>query len=243
MDTETLPSTHNNPPPLTPLEQAKEEISLLTGEAANWFDGAPIENEKQAEDVARILDTARKASKRWDGERKEEKRPHDEAGKAVDASWKPVIADADRIVECAKKVQTVWLIKLDEAKRAEAKRAQDEADAIAAAARKLAAENDGSLEATKARDAAIEEAKRAEKAAARADKDKADVKGEGMARAQSLRTVYRAQVDDRRLLLNHIATRDPVALTEFVEDWAAKEVRAGHREIPGVTVIEEKRVA
>lgn len=240
---EAPPMGHNNPPEPTPLEQARETISLLDGEAANWFDGTPIENQAQADDVARLLDAARKAEKQFDANRKAEKQPHDDAAKAVDAAWKPVITDAKRIVEIAKAAQTTWLIKLDEEKRAREEAARKEADAKAAEARRLAEENDGSLAAAKARDAAIEEAKRAEAAAARAANDKANAKGEGMARAVSLRTIWRSEVEDRRAILNHIAKTDPNALTAFVEDWSAKAVRSGARVLPGVRVYEERCAA
>lgn len=243
MEAEALPLGHNNPPEPTPLEQAKEELSLLDVEASNWFDGEPIKNEAQAAEVARLLDAARKAKQRFDAARKEEKKPHDEAAKAVDANWRPVIAEADRIVECAKKVQTDWLIKLDAKKRAEEEEARRIAQEKADEARRLAEEAGGTLEGAKARDAAIEEAKKAEKVAARAEHSKAGAKGEGMARSIGLRTVYRAVVEDRRLLLNHIATTDPAALTAFVEEWAAKAVRTGARAIPGVTVVEERVAA
>lgn len=236
------PIGHNQPPEPTPLEKAKEEISLLDAEAEAWA-GTPIENEQQAKDVAKLLDAARKAAKWADDTRKEEKKPHAEAAKAVDEAWKPIIADANRVVECTKKAQTDWLIKLDEAKRAEADRQRKEADAKQAEAQRLAAQTDGSVEAAKARDVAIEEAKKAEKQASRAEHDKAGAKADGMGRAIGLRTIYKAKVEDRRALLNHIATTDAQALIAFVEDWAAKEVRRGARSIPGVAVIEEKAAA
>ena len=240
---ETAGMGHNNPPEPTPLEQAREMISLLDGEAANWFDGTPIENQRQADDVAKLLDAARKAKSKFDADRKLEKKPHDEAAKAVDAAWKPVIADADRIVEIAKAAQTPWLLKLEAEKRAAEEAARKKAEEAAAEARRLAQEADGSLGAAKARDAAIEAAKQAEAAAQRAANDKAGAKGAGMARTVSLRTTWRSAVEDHRALLNFIAKHDPDALTAFVEDWAAKTVRAGARELPGVRIYEEKAAA
>lgn len=233
----------NNPPEATPIEAARELISLLDVEAANWFDGTPIENQQQADDVARLLDSARKARTKFDNDRKAEKKPHDEAAKAVDAAWKPVIAEADRIVEVAKAAQTPWLIKLDEEKRAAEAEARLVAEEKAAEARKLAEQNDGSLAAAKSRDAAIEDAKKAEAAAHRASIEKAGAKGEGMARTVSLRTTYRSEVKDRRTLLNHIAKTDPAALTAFIDDWAARAVRGGARELPGVEIWQERAAA
>lgn len=240
---EPAPIGHNNPPEPTPLEQAREALSLLDVEASAWFDGTPIENERQAEDVARLLDAARKAEKQFDGHRKAEKQPHDDAAKAVDAAWKPVITDAKRIVEIAKAAQTTWLIKLDNEKRAREEAARKEAEAKAAEARRLAEQNDGSLTAAKARDAAIEEAKRAEAIAARAAHDKAKAKGAGMTRAIGLRTTWRSEVQEHRVLLNHIAKSAPGDLTAFVEEWAARAVRGGARELPGVRIYEERAAA
>lgn len=233
----------NNPPEPTPIEEARELVSLLDVEASAWFDGEPIKNQKQADEVARLIDAARKAKQQFDKDRKAEKQPHDEAAKAVDAKWKPVIADAERILEIAKAAQTPWLIKLDEEKRAAEEKARKEAEAKAAEARRLAEEADGSLAAAKARDAAIEEAKRAEWKAQQAHNDKAGAKGAGMARTVSLRTTWRSLVEDRRAILNHIAKTDPESLTAFVEDWAAKAVRKGARELPGVNIYEERAAA
>lgn len=234
---------HNNPPEPTPLEAARETISLLDMEASAWFDGAPIENQRQADDVARLIDAARKARQQFDNQRKAEKKPHDDAAKAVDATWKPVIADAERIVEIGKAAQTPWLIKQDEEKRATEALMRAEAARAAAEARRLAEEADGSLAAAKARDAAIEEAKRAESVAHQASTDKAGAKGAGMTRAVTLRTTWRAEVQDRRALLNHIAKASPDDLTVFVEEWAAKAVRGGARDLPGVRVYEERAAA
>lgn len=239
----TVTSKDNNPPPPTPLESAQEILADLTLEGEAWLDGKPIENQAQADDVARLIDAARKAKTKFDNDRKAEKKPHDDAAKAVDAKWKPLITDAERIVEIGKAAQTPWLMQLEREKREREEAARREAEAKAEAARKLAAEADGSLAAAKARDAAIEEAKRAEAIAAKAAADKAGAKGDGMARTISLRTTWRSVVEDRRALLNHIAKTDPDALTAFIEDYAAKAVRAGARELPGVTIYAEKVAA
>lgn len=234
---------HNNPPEPTPIEEAKELISLLDVEASAWFDGKPIENQAQADDVARLIDAGRKAKTKFDNERKAEKKPHDEAAKAVDAAWKPIIADADRIVEIGKAAQTPWLIKLDTEKRALEEATRKAAEEAAAEARRLAEQADGSLAAAKARDAAIEDAKRAEHVAQMAANEKAAAKGAGMGRAISLRTTWRSEVKDRRALLNHIAKTAPADLSAFLDEWAARAVRGGQHELPGVEVWSERAAA
>jgi hypothetical protein len=233
----------NNPPAPTLVEAAREQLADIHLEAGNWLDGAEIENAAQADEVARILDAARKASKRFDADRKTEKKPHDDAAKAVDATWKPLIADADRIVEAAKATSAVWLKEQDRVKReaeAEARRIADEA---AAEARRLAEQNTGSLLAVEARDEAIERAKAAEAQAAAAVRDTASAKGEGMARRVSLRTTWRSDVEDRRALLNHIARVAPDDLSAFLDEWAARAVRGGARDLPGVRAWSEQVAA
>ncbi len=233
----------NNPPEPTPLELARETIADLTLEAGNWCDGQDIADAEQAKAVAKLLDDARKAEKRFDTDRKTEKAPHDQAGKAVDAAWKPVIADAKRIVEVSKAAQTVWLIKLDDEKRALEAATRKVAEEAAAEARRLAEASDGSLAAARARDAAVEEAKRTEQVAHFASIAKAGAKGEGMARAVSLRTTWRATVNDRRALLNHIAKNHPDDLSAFLDEWAARAVRGGNHELPGVEAWQERAAA
>lgn len=233
----------NSPPAPTAIEAARETLADINVEAEAWFDGADIENDAQADEVSRIIDNARKAKTRFEADRKVEKQPHLDAGKAVDDAWKPLTTAADRIVEVAKGVLTPWLVAKDKEKREREAAERAKADAAAAEARRLAEASDGSLAAAKLRDAAIEESKIAQARAAAAERDKAGAKGAGMARTVSLRTVHRAEVTDRRALLNHIVKLRPDDLTAWLEEWAAREVRTGARVIPGVHVWEEKAAA
>lgn len=243
MTDETPAIGHNQPPEPTAIERARELVSQIEMEASAWFDGADIENDAQADEVSRIIDAARKAAKQFDADRKDEKQPHMDAAKEVDAAWKPLLDGANRIVEVAKGTLTPWLLAKEKAKREAEEAARLEAERAAEEARRLAEENDGSLAAAKARDEAIEIARQAEADAAKAAREKAGAKGAGMARTVSLRTTWRATVTDRRALLNHVAVKAPDDLTAFLENWAATAVRTGEREIPGVHAWEEKVAA
>lgn len=236
-------SKHNNPPESTPLEKLREVVADLLAESSHWFDGKAIETEEQAAQVARILDAARKVKTQADGQRKTEKQPHADAASAVDAAWKPIIADCDRVGECAKRATTAWLIQLDEIKREREAEVRRVAEEKAANARKLAEANDGSLAATMARDHAIEDSKKEQAALSRAAHDKANAKGEGMGRAIGLRTVYRAEIVDRRELLHHIMRTAADELEAWTLQWAQSHVRAGRRTIPGVVVHEDRGAA
>lgn len=233
----------NNPPEPTPIEAAREALSDMELEANNWFDGAEVENQAQADEVSRLIDAARKAKTKFDGQRKVEKQPHMDAAKAVDTAWKPLIDGADRVAEVGKAALTPFLMAQEKAKREAERIEREKAEAAAAEARRLAAENDGSFAAAKARDEAIEAAKAAEAVAAAAERQKAGAKGAGMARTVSLRTTWRSSVSDRRALLNHVARTRPDDLDQFLEQWAARAVREGARDVPGVTIWEEKAAA
>lgn len=234
---------HNNPPKPTQIEAARETLSTLELEGGNWFDGSEVESQAQADEVSRLIDAARKAKNKFDADRKAEKQPHMDAAKAVDTAWKPLIDGAERVAEVGKAALTPFLMAQEKAKREAEEAARREAERAAAEARRLAEQQNGSLEAAKARDAAIEEAKAAEARAAAAERDRAGARGAGMARKVSLRTTWRGIVEDRRALLNHIARTRPDDLADFLDDWAARAVREGARDLPGVRVYEEKVAA
>jgi hypothetical protein len=64
-----------------------------------------------------------------------------------------------------------------------------------------------------------------------------------MTRTVALRTVWRATVNDRRALLNHIAREAPDDLSAWLDEWAARAVRGGARELPGVEAWQERSAA
>lgn len=235
----------NGGPPLDALPAIKAKIDDLETEAKAWFDGEDIANEAQAEDVSRILDDARKLAKEADNARKVEKEPHLEAGRMVDARWKPLTTNAERIEQVAKAVLTPWLkAKAKEKEEAEAA-ARRAAEAAAEDARRAAeaARESTTLDDAKARDEAIERAEEAQRQAAAIARETAGVKGQGMARAVALRTTWKSEITDRRALLNHVAVADPDALVAFLEEWAARAVRAGARDLPGVRAYPEQVAA
>lgn len=227
----------HNKPPVHLLW--KEEIDGLFEEATNWCDGEPIASQDQADKVGQLLDMIRTASKDCDKQRAAEKKPHDDAGKAVQALYKPLLDRADIAATACKKALTPWLQKVEDEKRAEAERIRKEAEEKARAAADLAAKtNADSLADQAALEDARNAAQQAQRAAGRADKDRAHVTGG--ARAVTLRTVYRAELADPIAALKFYKQRQPNELKEWLQLQADKDVRAGSRSIPGFNVIEEK---
>lgn len=222
----------NNPPA---FEAHEVNIDDLREEAKVWLDGKAVESADEAAGLNTLLDLARQAAKAADDARTAEKKPHLDAGKAVDAQWKPLIDAAQRIVDVAKKTLTPWNIaeanrKAEEARKASAA-AEAERQAEVEATR--AASASGSLADAEQADQVAEAAKQAEKIAKKAEKEATSGLG--------LRTTYRPELTDPKAAIAHYwATRreDFIAL---VNDLAAKDVRAGKREIPGFTIHAEQK--
>lgn len=117
----------NNPPALEAFSMA---IDDWMDEAKNHLDGKEIENQAQADDLGTILKTMKELARDAEKARKEEKQPHLEAGKAVDAAWKPYLDKAKLVIAEATKPLTAWRTKVQAEKDAEARRLREEAEAM-----------------------------------------------------------------------------------------------------------------
>lgn len=204
-------------------------INDLRDEAANFLDGAPIENQGQADAVTTILDSMKALSRDAEKERKAEKQPHLDAGKAVDSKWQPLIKTAKLVTEEAQKPLTVW--------RTEQQRLKDlETERL----RKLAEQQQ--LEAQEALKAAngLEQREAAEKLAesAQITERTANKIKRG---PTSLTTYWEAEITDKKALLQFVMKNDPLTLTAFLEAWAAQHVRDNKTGCAGVTAHERKK--
>jgi len=232
---------HNQPPEPTALEAFQAHMEDLRTEAGNWLDGSPVENQAQADEVSRLMDAHRKATKDADAARAEEKKPHLEAGKAIDAKWKPLIDGANLTVDACKKTLAPWLMKLDAEKRATADAARAEAEAKAqAAAEAMRAAAPTDLAAREEAEALVDAARAAERAASKAEGDRAQ--SHGGSRATSLRSYYSPVLMDGVIAARHYWDRNREACEAFFLALAKTDVQNGARSIPGFDVIEEKRV-
>ena len=229
---------HNMPPAIDAFSM---ELDNVYTEAKNWLDGAAIENQAQADAVGVIMSTARKIKKDADAARAEEKRPHDEAGKAVQAKWKPLLDRADAILSAAQKPLATFLQAEQDRQRAEAERARLEAHRLQQEAIAKQRESAGNLEATEEAAELQKQADKAVKIAAKAEKARPNVAGAD--RAIGLRTAWVGVVTDRRELLAHVMRHDPEALTAFLSEYARKAVAGGTRSLPGVDITPERKAA
>ena len=227
---------HNNPPEPTEEERIQAAVDALMVETGKLVDGDPISTEEQAEDTQAYLRKIQRAGKEVEGARTEEKKPHLDAGKAVDAKWKPFKDRLDKASKALKSKLTPWLQEVERKKREAEQAAREAAQKAARDAEKAqrAAEASGGFADA---DAAEEAKKRAEQAdldARKAAKDKAAVKGAG--RASSLRKTKTVVLDNERLLAAHYYTTRHEEFIEVLLGWAQAEVRAGSEAPPGTKI-------
>ncbi len=215
-----------------------EEVADLLLEAKNYLDGEPIANEEQATAVSSLLSRLRRVANDADDARKLEKKPHDLAGKAVQAKWAPIIGDADLAASTAKQVLAPWLRQVELQQRAEAESARIEAARLAQEAQEALAGSAGNLTARAEAEALLKTAGAAGKGAAKAAKQKAHAVGGE--RAVGLVDVYTPELVDPAAALAHYRRDQPDGLKIWLLEQAAKDVRAGVRVIPGFTIQHER---
>jgi hypothetical protein len=226
---------HNNPPAFDAYSMALDDAYST---AKDFLDGKPIETQGEADAVGRIVAEVKRIKKDADAARADEKAPHLQASRAVDAKWKPLEERADTILRAANAPLTAYLTKLA-AEQAEAERiAREEAAAKAQEAIAAQREASGSIDAVERAKALQDEADKAAKAAAKLGKAKAHVAG--MDRAIGLRTYQVATVTDRKALLQHIMRHDPEPLREWLAEYARKALPM---QLPGVEISTERKVA
>lgn len=238
---------HNGGPAPTPFEVSRDEIDDLCAEARHWLDAGGIKTQADADGVSKLLDLLRKAIKRADERRAVEAKPHDEAKAEIQARYGALIQDnksgkgrAVLAVETCKASLTPWLERQEgekQAAAAAARHAANERAREAALALQLSKPSD--LEEREHAEGLAQEARRAEAAAARAEQDRASARGG--ARAVTLRTTYRAEVTDETAFARWAWANCRADLLAALAAIAGRQVAAGTRGIPGVTVHEERK--
>ena len=230
----------NNPP--SPFEDAQEVINDLYGEAKHWLDGEPINTEELAEGVTDLLNQLRSAGKVAEELRKEEKKPHDIAAKAVQAKFKPLSDMVGLASDTCKTALQPWLLKKAEAKAIEDARLRAEAEAAEQREREVrAAAQQDDLASQEALRAAEEESAKAGAIATKAANASGGIKVGG-ARAVGLRTTYKTEIIDPVEAVRYYWKIRKPTIADFLLGMAKQDVHAGAREIPGFIITEEKKV-
>lgn len=218
----------NNPPADAAFGLHVDSLFALLSDT---LAGGTVTNDEQDAAIDAILDDFRKASKDADKARADEKKPHDDAGKAVQAKWKPIIEKADRGASECKAALTPYRTEKQRIKDEAARKAREEAEAQAKAAQEALREADD-LEAKYAAEQQLDLAQKLGAQAKRIDRA-----------PTGLRSYWLHRIINRRELLLHVVERYPEDLADMLNEFVRQKVAAGIREMPGVSITEEKRAA
>jgi len=228
----------DNNPPETPFEIHQSKINDLYDEAALWLDGEPVDSEKMAEGIAKLLSEIRKANSEKNKAFREEKDPLVAASKECDDLWRPLGVLADRATAAAKQALAPWLAK-KEREKAEADRiAREEADRLKREAEEAIQQTDATnLVARAEAEELVKDAKKADVAANKQARQSHGVKVAG-GRTISSKTVWDTVLVDPEAALEHYWPH--VAIEEALTEIAKVGVNSGKREIPGFRITERK---
>ncbi len=221
-----MDTLHNNPP--SPVELFADEIASLKERIAAF----PPITEANAGEARDLIGLAKKLAKDIDAKRDEEKRPHLEAGRAIDAAYKPLVDAANA---APAPLSNALLAHINEQKRLAAEAAEKARRLAEEEARRAAELADDPILGEDMADAAKLAEQKAEVAAASV-KTVATVKGSEGFRAAGVVKSYRAKVFDYQALVAHYATHPDVQAA--AEKLANALIRAakGSVTIPGVEV-------
>lgn len=237
----------NNPPEeMTPFTAASQRVTELVETANVWLASVKeIGDTDTAVACQGFLDQVSAESKAVETDRRTEKKPHEDAAKAVDTKYRPLSTRLDTIKSLLLPLKTGWLQKEQARKDAEAKAAREEADRLRKLAEEAAAAatQNTTVEAVIAVDEINASAKQSEAAARRIENSKAQVRSNFGTRASGLRTYWSAKITDFDKALMHYK-RDP-RVRELIQSLADADARAMKDEInvPGVESVSEQRAA
>ena len=204
----------DNAPDDESFDALKDRIEDLARDADALIKSGAAPDQSAADRASDLANRLAELHKKADGARATEKKPHDEAAKAVQAKWTPLLGTAEVYKRIKSAVITPFLVAEDQKRKA-----------AEAAARKAAEE------AAKAGQP-LPEPIQMERAAPKA--------GSGGRRSVALRTVKVVTITDRAAVLAFWANNQQI--TEVLQKISEKAIAAGVT-VPGVTVTEEQRAA
>lgn len=216
----------NNPPPYDPevLAEAQKSVADFNDAAKAWLDLKELETSDQSERLTDFVSGARKVWKKVDDARSTAKKPHDDAGAAVQSAFKPLLDTITKMVDLVKPMQAAWLRKVQKAEeeRIAALRREEEAARKAAADAAKAAEAQNDVAAQVNAERLQKEADALAKAAARPAEVKAS-SATGAGRSMSMRQVREVEIiNSLKVFMRY---RDNPEVLEALKRVATAEVR------------------
>ena len=215
----------NSPPPYEAISLHIEDLFALVSDSTA---AGKCTTDAQEAALDGLLDDMRQAKKTADAERATEKKPHADAAKAVDDKWRDVLKRCDAGMDHLKALLTPYREARQRAKDEAARKAREEAERATRAAQAALRKSDD-LEERFAAEAELERAAKLEAAAKRIDRS-----------ATGLRTVWEAEITDRRAALNFYIKREPERFVALLQQLAGEDARGARGNVPGVTFVERK---
>jgi len=229
---------HNQPPP---FEALADRVEALIATADKWIAERPkIEDPEQAAKCKDFIDQLRAEQKAADEMRQRQKKPFLEAGRKVDARFKPLSDRLGAALNAIRPKMNMWLFEQERLRQEAAKRATEEAEAARIRALNAAAQQttgntvQDMLNVSQAQDEYQEKLAEAQRLA----KSRASEKGQFGGRAMSLRPHRTVIITDYKKALRFYAENDKVR--DIIQQLANADVRAG-KTVPGCEVKEEAK--
>lgn len=236
-------ASSNQPPADASLGMMLDDLEL---EAANWLDDEPLSSQKQADELTKLVDAAKRLEAEIEATRKAEKEPFLQGGREVDARFKPLQERAEKTLRKLKNKVGEWLklVAADKARRereAEQERREAERRLQEEHERNRASSNLADDEALAEAERAAEEAKRA---AASVRREKVTTEAAGT--QVKLRKQWLVNIVERKELLRHYLVLSSQGCSGFADDLqdllykhARADVRGGVRSLPGCRIWSE----
>lgn len=201
----------------------------------------PEINAETAPKVRDLLGRVTEMAKKVEAGRKEAKEPHLEAGRRVDADFKPLTDTLTALKDAINRPLAAWLKAEQDRQRAEAEAARKAAEEAAAFQEAMADDEDM---AAKAKAFADKRRIEAEMKQAQAEGAGRVQSAAGFTRAAGLRTYRSAEITDAAALVAHFASHpDVIDAAHKAANAAIRAAKGGPVSIPGVRVVEEQKVA
>lgn len=237
---------HNQEP--TEFDRLAERREALLDNARRWLTERPEFTDKEMADKAEdFIKQLRAFNKEVEEQRKAEKKPHDDAAKAVQAKYKGFTDGTLSALDAFNKKKTDYLKKLEQIRLDEERKAREEADKKARLAREAAERAAQEADSEDALDASIEaqqlqrDAEQSQAEAEAIASSKPKLQG-NFGNASGLRKHYSAKVTDHQACLAFFSDRQEVReLIQKLANAHAKSPASRNIPVPGMEIIVEER--
>lgn len=236
-----------------PVAALSRHIDDTYDEAKLWLDGEKVADQAQADALGQLFTMLDDGYKLVEAERVKAKKPHDDKAAAVQATFVPIRDKADKARKAVKRAIQTWNDEQAELLQIEAARVRKEADDAARQAREEinAAIGTNNLAAIEVAEQQLEVADTLADMASRAEKAKAITQTGGARGIGKVPMRWAGRLDadpldleavraaEHALMLHFWGTRRKW-LVQVMLDEAAKDIKAGTRMIPGLSIKQEK---